>query len=335
MARKISLTVDERVILHLLEFVPYEEDFESPEGSTQAGIASAIGIQRKHIPRAMKKLLSSELVSEKVSHVKNSKQRKKVYFLTFEGRNLARKIWDSLAKKEISIQQEDGKRSHTTFADLCFTYQVDRSPIQLLLMLREGNVFYPHMKDLEEEEASDVEEGGPVVKDMYKKILTKAWEDEILTKDEDAILNELRSSLGISKEEHLLIQEEILDEKKVFEDGMDKKIIYQRLYEVAMKDGTVTGDEQAMLDELSVILGLDGQDVNESINSPVSSEGLSKAEVNKLALRDVYTVVLREALRDGHISQDEQNIIIMLKKFLSITEKEHLEIYDSLVSEGK
>ena len=168
MARKISLTVDERVILHLLEFVPYEEDFESPDGCTQAGIANAVGIQRKHIPRAMKKLLTGDLVSERVSHVKNSKQRKKVYFLTFEGRNLARKIWDSLAKKDINIQQKDGKRTQTTFADLCFTYQVDRSPIQLLLMLREGNVFYPHLKDqVEEESTADMEEGGPVIKDMY------------------------------------------------------------------------------------------------------------------------------------------------------------------------
>ena len=117
---------------------------------------------------------------------------------------------------------------------------------------------------------------------------------------------------------------------------MDNKILYQRLYEVAMKDGTVTQDEQAMLDELSVILGLDGQDILLSQNSSRSlEEGMSKAEVNRLALRDVYSVVLREALRDGRISQDEQNIIIMLKKFLSITEKEHLEIYDKIISEGE
>ncbi|MGA1872552.1 MAG: ATPase, partial [Thermoplasmatota archaeon] len=86
MRKKISLTVDERVILHLMEFIPNEEDFEAPEGTTQAGIATGIGIARKHVPRAVNKLLEDNLIISRVAHVKGAKQRKKVYHLTFEGK---------------------------------------------------------------------------------------------------------------------------------------------------------------------------------------------------------------------------------------------------------
>ena len=81
MRKNISLTVDERVILHLMDYIPNEEDFEAPPGCTQAGIAKGVGIERKHVPRAVKKLLGDDILETRVSHVKGGKQRKKVYFL--------------------------------------------------------------------------------------------------------------------------------------------------------------------------------------------------------------------------------------------------------------
>ena len=89
-----------------MEFIPNEEDFEAPNGTTQAGIARGVGIERKHVPRAVNKLISDDIIESKVSHVKGGKQRKKVYFLTFEGKALARRVWENLAKKRVLIRDE-------------------------------------------------------------------------------------------------------------------------------------------------------------------------------------------------------------------------------------
>ena len=44
--------------------------------------------------------------------------------------------------------------------------------------------------------------------EIYKDVLTQAWEDGIVTKDEFAIMEKVRQGLGISFEEHLANVEE-------------------------------------------------------------------------------------------------------------------------------
>ena len=143
MGKRISLTVDERVILNLMEFTHHEEDFEAPEGTTQGGIAEGIGIARKHVPRDVNKLNQENLVRSRVSHVKGAKQRKKVYHLSMRGKELGRKIWETLGKKEVVLRSEDGTDTRMTVSELCFTHQVGRSPVQIILDLQDGNVYCP------------------------------------------------------------------------------------------------------------------------------------------------------------------------------------------------
>lgn len=332
MGKKINLTVDERVILHLMEYSLYEEDYEAPEGMTQAGIASGISVARKHIPRGVNKLMAEGLIACRVSHVKASKQRKKVYHLTFEGKALARRIWDSLGKKEVIVRTEDGKDSPTTVTELCFTYQVGRSPVQILMELRDGNVFYPHLSS-EPKEEEEVVPTGDALK-VYRKALTKAWEDDVLTRDELAILEELRSALKISDKEHSLLQEEILYSR----DQMDQSTAPSRtrllseILDVALKDGVITQDEQSMIDELQRLLGIDKEAYMRMLmEKTISAEGVDMSEERKEEIfSDIYSSVLKETLKDGNISSDEQNIILLLKKLLSIGDDDHLRLLDKV-----
>jgi len=330
MPRKISLTVDERVILHLQEFVPFEEDFEAPEGATQAGIARGVGIDRKHVPRAVNKLVEEGLLHDRLAHVKGAKQRKKVYFLTFEGKNLARRIWDSLSKKEVIIREDSGKEMVATFSELCFTHQVGRTPIELLMQLDDGMFFYPHRKTIYQKKKEDKKHERELTdaRAVYKKALSKAWEDNILTKDEEALLDELRASLGISREEHKVLQEEVIDEIRESDKPMNRGFIFKSILDVAMSDGRVTEDEQNMLDELARILRISEKDITNAKMEAKLLEGERSIpkEKEREIFHNIYQLVLKESLRDGRISRDEENIIKLLKELFSINEKEHLKI---------
>lgn len=334
MRKKISLTVDERVILHLMDFIPNEEDFEAPEGATQAGIARGVGIERKHVPRAVKKLITDEIIETRVSHVKGGKQRKKVYFLTFEGKALARRIWENLSKKRIVLRDENGHDTETTFSELCFTYQVNKTPVQILLEIEEGNVYNPHKtkhSDTYVDKRGKKKTQPSDAKDIYIKALKVAWEDSVLTKEEAALLRGLRDSLGISEQEHMDLQEDIigLEEKKR---RLNKSEIFKRILEVAMKDGKITDDEQDILDELEAILGLDDKAATQIKMEMklLEGEGILTSERRQENFKEIYGSVIRESMRDGRISRDEQNIIILLKKLMDIGDKEHLEIFEEV-----
>jgi tetratricopeptide (TPR) repeat protein len=81
-----SLTVSERILFHLSAYVKYEGKYEAPFGITQDGIAQACGISRAHAAIELKKLKASGIVDERLSHVRRGKTRRKVYFLSHEGK---------------------------------------------------------------------------------------------------------------------------------------------------------------------------------------------------------------------------------------------------------
>lgn len=335
MGKRISLTVDERVILHLYEYIPYEEDFEAPDAITQAGIARGVGIERKHVPRAVKKLISENLVETRVSHVKGGRQRKKVYYLTFEGKALARRIWESLSKKIVIIREADGTERSSSFSELCFAYQVGKTPVELLMELKEGNVYCPHEVEQTSKKAEKKQQKGKEVqgaKDIYLKALKKAWEDSILTKEEDELLKELRDSLGITEGEHRELQEKIMGNAIDIDNTLNNKEVYRKILEVALRDGKITEDEQDILDELERSLGLD-TDMTTQVKMEMKlleGENIMTTERKHKNFRDIYSSVIKESLKDGRISRDEQNIIILLKKLMEIEDQEHLKIFESI-----
>jgi tetratricopeptide (TPR) repeat protein len=98
-----ALTIAERIILHLARYSKNAMDFESPMEVSQDGIGEALRITRAHVAVEVKKLKDSGEVSERVSHIKRGKSKRKVYFLTELGELKARNVVDYAARNNISI----------------------------------------------------------------------------------------------------------------------------------------------------------------------------------------------------------------------------------------
>jgi len=87
-----DLTVSERIMYLLHGYVKYEDKYEVPFDVTQDGISQACGISRAHAAIELKKLKAADLITERLSHVRKGKSRRKAYFLSFEGKAKAAEI---------------------------------------------------------------------------------------------------------------------------------------------------------------------------------------------------------------------------------------------------
>ncbi|MCD6382948.1 MAG: hypothetical protein J7L88_00625 [Thermoplasmata archaeon] len=317
MGRRYSLTAEERILFHLYDYIQFEDEFEAPPEVTQEGISRGALIQRKHVPRSLKKLISRGLIFERLSHVKGAKQRLRVYFLTDEGKEEAKKIIKSLSGKMV-IVKERGRTKSVPFLEYCFTHQVGKNPLEVLMQL-EG---------MEEESIKEHEVKPPSEKDrikIYREMLRKAWEDGKLTRDEVDLLKEARKMLGISESEHSRLEEEVIRENKG-RTGVDVEKVLNAVIKTALKDGMVSEDEEAIIKSL-----LDALDLPEEKRKEILKE-LPRVggEEKKREKLKIYKTAMAEALKDGHVSRDELALILMLKKTLGITEEEHLRILREL-----
>ncbi len=77
-----GVTVNQRILVHLLDFTRAAERFDAPVGVTQQGIADALGVRRSHVTIALQALGQRGLVDFRVARVANSPRRKKAYSLT-------------------------------------------------------------------------------------------------------------------------------------------------------------------------------------------------------------------------------------------------------------
>ena len=94
-----SLTVAERILLHLSRFMDYENEYDVPLDISQDGISLALRISRAHAAVELKKLKEAGEVTEKLAHVNGGKARRKSYFLTPMGFERSKKL-DEFARKE-------------------------------------------------------------------------------------------------------------------------------------------------------------------------------------------------------------------------------------------
>lgn len=88
-----SYTVGQLVLAHLWRSrdLPGNE-WDVPYSYTQDGISMSLGISRAHASIELKKLIQKDLVKSDLKHVVNGTVRRKVYFLTKEGEEEAKRI---------------------------------------------------------------------------------------------------------------------------------------------------------------------------------------------------------------------------------------------------
>ena len=89
--------------------------------------------------------------------------------------------------------------------------------------------------------------------------------------------------------------------------------LYRKVLHRAWNDGILTADERGMLDDISLHLCLEPDDV-EKVESEVSSQRINSDDQQ----RHTFIEVLEVAWQDGFISDDEQEMLDTLAKSLGI-----------------
>jgi len=82
------------------------------------GIANAVAIARSNVPRAISGLKDQGLLIERQAHVKGVSRKRKAYFLTDPGMNVAEETWNELRLFPLRCILEDGQIVNTNLGEI-------------------------------------------------------------------------------------------------------------------------------------------------------------------------------------------------------------------------
>ena len=304
----LTLTVEQRVLLHLWDTPLGDNPWEGRPELTQAGVSEAVGIARKHLPRTLKKLREKDRINEETRHVAGAKQRCRVYSLSTEGRKAASDLVEDIHSRVVKADNEETTvltlHNHTT---------------GLLDVLRNidstGTYRPPIQGELEVEPTLD---GRDLPLDhrlaIYDNIVRTAWSDGVVTKDEQAMLDDMAMYLGLEPDDTEPIEKRVRDES--INPDAENSSLYKQMLEVAWQDGEVDANEQAMLDSLAGMLGLESA-------RDVQLDWVCERLDDRLK---AYCSAMEAAWQDGQVSDDEENMLGSMRNSLTISDEEHKTI---------
>jgi ATP/maltotriose-dependent transcriptional regulator MalT len=100
--------VQERIFLHLRDYMDHSEKVEVPFALSQMGIANAVSIARSNVPRAISGMKEAGHLIERQAHVTGVSRKRKAYFLTDEGAKVADDIWERVSENSVRLIHPDG-----------------------------------------------------------------------------------------------------------------------------------------------------------------------------------------------------------------------------------
>ena len=110
-----------------------------------------------------------------------------------------------------------------------------------------------------------------------------------------------------------------LDTEKKFE-------IYRNALEEAWDDSVMTIDERAIVEGLRIKLG-----ISEKEHRRIEDEVLQLIELPSTN-REIYKVALMQAYADGHLSDDELQMLDKLRESMNISQVEHKQLEEDILS---
>lgn len=300
-----TLTTEERTLLHLLNHQLPENNWEAPMELTQAGISAAVHVQRKHVPRTLKRLEEQNCLNTTSRHVPGARQRRRVYSLTNEGRERAQSILERIRSTPV---QHEGQ---TVLLETLM--KSSENTLETLAHVDEHLVVHvdPVMSPVSHPEGSaslDAQAGEALVRRMF----ARAWQDGRITKDEQLLLNEVVDFLGMHPERVRRLSNEARREIN----APPPEEIYLDMLRQALVDGVIHEEEEALLKTVQIAFDIDEvthQDLlNQAILDPINSPEY-----------EAYRSVLSTALLDGIITNDESAMLETLRQQTGISEQEH------------
>src|SRR3989337_953057 len=111
------VTVNDKVLVHLLDFANLRDAGEVPADITQPGIAEVVNARRSHVSAAIATLRGRGLLEEQLARVTDQVRRRKAYFLTPKGYEEARKLGEGFRARTVRVSV-DGAEREVGIADL-------------------------------------------------------------------------------------------------------------------------------------------------------------------------------------------------------------------------
>jgi tetratricopeptide (TPR) repeat protein len=174
--------VQERILLHLLDYSDYKNSVEVPFSLSQMGIANAVAIARSNVPRAIAGLKDQGLLIERQAHVKGVSRKRKAYFLTDSGMNVAEETWNELRNFPLRCILKDGNISNTNLGEINTILPFSMRSVDIIRYLDENCVLDVRMLSA----------------DLIERDLSKHVEKQLVTSLGD--LPRLRHFYGREKE---------------------------------------------------------------------------------------------------------------------------------------
>jgi tetratricopeptide (TPR) repeat protein len=95
----------------------YGDKVEVPFALSQMGIANAVAIARSNVPRAISGMKESGHLIERQAHVTGVSRKRKAYFLTEDGANVADEVWTKVSEQLVRIIHPDGHSESTSLSE--------------------------------------------------------------------------------------------------------------------------------------------------------------------------------------------------------------------------
>jgi ATP/maltotriose-dependent transcriptional regulator MalT len=137
--KEFNLTIEDAIMLHLLDYTKFQDEFEMPGEITQPGIASAVGIRRSHTANVIKSLKDKEYLIERTEHVKNIPRKRKIYFLSDKGKEYILKLRNSLLKKIVHIKNKQDKMENICISEINNKFSIQIPLLQLVHLVQPDN----------------------------------------------------------------------------------------------------------------------------------------------------------------------------------------------------
>ena len=124
--------VQERILLHLLDYSDFKDSIEVPFALSQMGIANAVAIARSNVPRAIAGLKEQGILVERQAHVKGVSRKRKAYFLTDSGVSLAAETWQRLTEVPVRCVFEGESPKETTLGGVKSVLPFPMRPVDVI-----------------------------------------------------------------------------------------------------------------------------------------------------------------------------------------------------------
>jgi DNA-binding MarR family transcriptional regulator len=139
----VTLSVEDRVLLHLWENDHQADHFIVTQTITRPGIAESCGLHPPNVSRAIRPLLKLGFLSERTRQIRGEDRRQKTWQLTENGREEIQNRLSDIKKTSVLIRDKEGKMLEVQAGEAADRMDSNLSLLQVLMMaIAEGMLQY-------------------------------------------------------------------------------------------------------------------------------------------------------------------------------------------------